>query len=371
MTQSMLDSEQQQQRQQQRHATTTNNNNNNSNNNNNNDHRQTATVSSFPVVLTPQLMTNTSTGGQRTSSGDLVRGWLAGQQERLLVGAGLLGLCWLLALFVAPLVRRRLWWVAYSNPKQSLGLGRSAAGPVKAHRSTPATTNWRFNMQHKPCSLASSSNEIGLFSGVGGGGSGGGGGGGSSSSSSSMAHKFGGSAAAAANYYGVPDSNGPDSYLEHDLVQSCSQSSNYEEFIQQQQQQQRLHQQPLYFNQAQLIESTTLSRRPLVPRSFALAAGATKGAPVQSQRHQTSARQRQQQHAQPATMRHNHSNVPLINELSGDSSSSTRINFGDLQRHSRAAPAQNHYSFGGLPPQPAGQRRATNARQEHIYDDVS
>lgn len=64
-----------------------------------------------------------------------------------------------------------------------------------------------------------------------------------------------------ANYYG--GSNGDS---EHDMMQSCSQSSHYEDFALSQQQlqqqhQQRLIQQPVYFNN----HSATLQRRPVKP----------------------------------------------------------------------------------------------------------
>jgi hypothetical protein len=391
-------------------------------------------ATNFPMNLNPQLVTNASnqllllqqqrseaqvkfapTNGQNghpnqqtnqqqtTSSSSFapnVRSWLTGNQDRILVGTCVLALIWLTVLFVSPLVRRRF----LGHSKLSLNVNGSRTmtkAAMKDHQNR--TTNWRFNKQHNLYSRTSSTNEINPF-GTGGGGNGGG-----SSSSSSVVHKFGlqqpsgaslgfGGASAACNYYGPPESNGADS-SEHDMVQSCSQSSHYEEFIQHQIQQ-RLHNQPLYFNQSHLVESTTLSRRPLVKQS---ASSASTCGNNQNLRNNYQQRLQQQQQQLPATMRANLSNVPLIGGLN-HSNSSTRFNFSDLQGgHSRVSPPdryamttsgtsatngrqqQHHYSFGKVPLQPTAAslngadglnvqiRPAANNNhdQEPIYDDVN
>lgn len=77
-----------------------------------------------------------------------------------------------------------------------------------------------------------------------------------------------------ANYYG--DSNGDS---EHDMIQSCSQSSHYEEFGPQNQRQLMMQVQPLYFN----APSSATSRRP-IKSSLSVSSAGESGSTTGSRR---------------------------------------------------------------------------------------
>lgn len=86
------------------------------------------------------------------------------------------------------------------------------------------------------------------------------------------------------NYYG--DSNGDS---EHDMIQSCSQSSHYEEFGGQNPRGQMIvqPQQPLYFNHAPVLNSSATTNRRPIKSSLSVSSTGDSGSTTGSRRGQT------------------------------------------------------------------------------------
>lgn len=293
----------------------------------------------------------------------LVRSWLSSRLDWILIGACTIVLIWLLTILGSALVRRR-YSAGYPPNKFHLG--------PKSRPKVNRNTSWRFN-----ASRASSTNEI-----------------------SGASVPFGQSKVCV-NYYG--DSNGGDS--EHDMVQSCSQSSHYEDFVQHQLQQRLVHQQqqqqqlqPVYFSNRPTTTGgiePTQGRLPLMKLSLSSSStcgetlGATSGrqAPVHSSRlygHHAGSTMRNESslhnisNDSSANMTTLASNVPIVN---GAHNTSSRIH---LDHHNHYQQKQ-HYdrfdksttrdnmqqlTFGKPPTQLNSTTRQPAQVQEHIYDDV-
>lgn len=270
---------------------------------------------------------------------------LFGRIDWLLVIAFSLALLWLLFITGISFVRRKF---GSSDPRKS--------------RTTKGNTSWRFN----PTTGASSSNEI-------------------------VGLPF--QSKVCVNYYG--GSNGDS---DHDMIQSCSQSSHYEDFAQHQQRlmmnqqqkqlhQQQLHQQqPVYFNSTN--QSSTLTRRPLKSSMSSSSTGDSSTSSRQlarlneriiqsgTLRDFSSIRQSQNKLAAANTQprggeslisesRHSDSsgftltsNIPLIN-----GTQTSRIQLDHCQQPARSQRYRLHLRG-------ESQQHYPNRNNEHIYDDV-
>ena len=285
---------------------------------------------SGPILLRPLLVPSLSP-----------LGWLAARLDWLLVGFSLAALLWLLGSALTALVRRRY--------------------PARSKFARRNPTGWRFNS-----SRASSSNDLGAAGSV----------------------PFGQSKVCA-NYYG--DSNGDS---EHDMVQSCSQSSHYEDFVQYQLQQRQ--QQPIYFNHQQPPVGfqpatgglgTTLRRPPIKSSFSASSAGAessTSRRQLYSERNHllavtTTGRASNNNDVNNNSSSSNNNNNPAalysqVPLVSGAHNTSSRIQLDQQQQQTLNRKIYERFSrdqqltFGKQ--QVSRIQQQQPLVQEHIYDDV-
>lgn len=289
---------------------------------------------------------------QQHSFAPLVRNWLTSRLDVILILSCSIALIYLLTIMVSSFIRRH-YSSCYPPNKFHLSSGSGSSKTKSMNRNR--TNNWK---------LGSTNGTNDDMIGVG------------RLTSNGLLFKHS-SDINCPNYYG--DSN----HSELDIVQSCSQSSHYEDFVHHQL---RQHQ-PIYFNQQPLSTPTnsgsTLSRRPLMKTSLSSTstnnglmstAANTIGRMQVSQanvHNQQSQRVIYGQHPSFASSttrgndlvnaRHDNmtpitSNIPLIN---GANNTTSRINLDrptNIYKQQLQQPNFEHNNHGH--------------HQEHIYDDV-